>query len=47
MKIKCKKCGNEMDLTKYSINEKSHVPYIIDCDKCGYPISEIPNKDGL
>ena len=46
MKIKCNNCGNEIDLIEYSINERSHIPYVIKCNECGSSVSYIPNKDG-
>lgn len=46
MKIKCNNCGNEIDLIEYSINERAHIPYVIECNECGSSISYIPNKDG-
>nr|DAV36614.1 MAG TPA: alpha-aminoadipate carrier protein [Bacteriophage sp.] len=46
MKIKCNNCGNEIDLTEYSINKRAHIPYIVKCNECGSVISYIPNKDG-
>lgn len=46
MKIKCNNCGNEIDLIEYSINERSHIPYVIECNECGSSVSYIPNKDG-
>ena len=46
MKIKCNNCGNEIDLIEYSINERSHIPYIVKCNECGSSVSYIPNKDG-
>lgn len=46
MKTKCNNCGNEIDLTEYSINERAHIPYIVKCNECGSVISYIPNKDG-
>lgn len=43
-KVICSKCGQEVDLTKYSINPHSHVMNSVTC-QCGAIVRFIPDED--